>query len=271
MDAAFAPRTSSAADWNFLFHAEFLDNDSGLYNYGYRYYNLQLGRWPSRDPIGEEGGVNLYGFVRNDGVNGTDFLGLAPPLKPIPDYEYDPNAPRDSSDNDSKEEDCFCCCVDDLTINADPVRPGDKDNPHKAFGHIVKVGYKTSWVKTTKDKEGVCSLTWREKISRVPTHLFDAGARKNKWYDATALLPDNPLFKPFHENNKKRGPGGTLLDPAVIRENSASRTLEFEITITSTPDCGCDHPSKTVTGIQTLDPGSNSLNFKTPNKNEQDK
>lgn len=27
-----------------------------------------VGLWPSRDPIGERGGVNLYGFVGNDGV-----------------------------------------------------------------------------------------------------------------------------------------------------------------------------------------------------------
>ena len=33
--------------------------------------------WPARDPIGEEGGVNLYGFVENDGVNEFDGLGLA--------------------------------------------------------------------------------------------------------------------------------------------------------------------------------------------------
>jgi RHS repeat-associated protein len=32
--------------------------------------------WPSRDPIGERGGVNLYGFVGNDGVNWWDILGL---------------------------------------------------------------------------------------------------------------------------------------------------------------------------------------------------
>jgi integrase/recombinase XerD len=34
-----------------------------VYDYGYRYYNPTTGRWPSRDPIGEEGGLNLYGFV----------------------------------------------------------------------------------------------------------------------------------------------------------------------------------------------------------------
>ena len=31
--------------------------------YGYRWYNTYTGGWPSRDPIEEEGGVNLYGFV----------------------------------------------------------------------------------------------------------------------------------------------------------------------------------------------------------------
>ncbi len=43
--------------------------------YGYRYYDPQTGRWPSRDPIGEEGGVNLYGFVSNDPVCNWDYLG----------------------------------------------------------------------------------------------------------------------------------------------------------------------------------------------------
>jgi hypothetical protein len=32
--------------------------------------------WPSRDPIEEHGGVNLYGFVGNDGINKWDKLGL---------------------------------------------------------------------------------------------------------------------------------------------------------------------------------------------------
>jgi len=31
--------------------------------------------WPSRDPIGERGGVNLYGMVGNSAVGNTDYLG----------------------------------------------------------------------------------------------------------------------------------------------------------------------------------------------------
>jgi len=44
--------------------------------YGYRHYDPKTGRWPSRDPIGEEGGVNLYGFVGNDSIGRIDRLGM---------------------------------------------------------------------------------------------------------------------------------------------------------------------------------------------------
>jgi len=52
------------------------ENASGLNYYGYRYYDPVTGRWPSRDAIWENGGVNLYGFLDNVGVNRWDFLGL---------------------------------------------------------------------------------------------------------------------------------------------------------------------------------------------------
>jgi integrase/recombinase XerD len=44
--------------------------------YGYRYYDPVNGRWPSRDPIEDRGGINLYGFVRNRGVSLIDAFGL---------------------------------------------------------------------------------------------------------------------------------------------------------------------------------------------------
>lgn len=54
---------------------------SGLRYYGYRYYDPSTGRWPSRDPIEEDGGLNLYGFVENDGINYIDILGLMTALE----------------------------------------------------------------------------------------------------------------------------------------------------------------------------------------------
>lgn len=39
------------------------------------FYNPQTGRWLSRDPIGERGGKNLYGYVDNSPINRSDILG----------------------------------------------------------------------------------------------------------------------------------------------------------------------------------------------------
>jgi len=44
--------------------------------------------WPSRDPIGEMGGINLYGFIGNSPSANVDYLGLtivAPPITYIPE------------------------------------------------------------------------------------------------------------------------------------------------------------------------------------------
>jgi RHS repeat-associated protein len=49
---------------------------SGVRYYGFRYYNPSAGRWLSRDPIEEEGGVNLYAMAKNDLLNRFDLLGL---------------------------------------------------------------------------------------------------------------------------------------------------------------------------------------------------
>jgi RHS repeat-associated protein len=49
---------------------------SGLYLANYRAYDANSGRWVSRDPIGEAGGVNLYAYVGGNPVSGIDPYGL---------------------------------------------------------------------------------------------------------------------------------------------------------------------------------------------------
>ena len=60
-----------------LHHRNRKPKTMGVTYYGYRYYDPKNGRWPSRDPIEEEGGLNLYGFVRNNSLNDWDSFGLA--------------------------------------------------------------------------------------------------------------------------------------------------------------------------------------------------
>ncbi len=58
------------------FDFKFRENKNELLHYGRRYYNPALGRWLGRDPIEEKGGLHLYGFVGNNGVNRFDVLGM---------------------------------------------------------------------------------------------------------------------------------------------------------------------------------------------------
>ena len=66
---------SAIADNPFRFSTKFLDLETGLVNYGNRYYSPSLGRFLNRDPIEEAGGLNLYGFCGNDGINNFDVMG----------------------------------------------------------------------------------------------------------------------------------------------------------------------------------------------------
>jgi RHS repeat-associated protein len=97
MTTSFANRSMSLYDWQTRFHGESRDEETGYYNYGYRYYLPELGKWPSRDPLADksffdrvaygksrkeksklrdESLGNLYAFVKNDGLNSSDYLGL---------------------------------------------------------------------------------------------------------------------------------------------------------------------------------------------------
>jgi len=52
------------------------DPETGFNNYGRRYYFAKIGRWLTPDPIGFEGGPNLYAYVLNNPLTHNDFYGL---------------------------------------------------------------------------------------------------------------------------------------------------------------------------------------------------
>lgn len=80
-------KLSGTADVDFGYTGHYHHAPSGLILTLYRAYNPVHGRWISKDPIGENGGINLYGYVDADPVGRTDPLGLrstilAPPEVP---------------------------------------------------------------------------------------------------------------------------------------------------------------------------------------------
>jgi RHS repeat-associated protein len=67
---------SMVNDFKFWFSTKYLDQETGFYYYGYRYYDPVTGRWLSIDPMGEMSGLNIYSFVFNNAVVRWDILGL---------------------------------------------------------------------------------------------------------------------------------------------------------------------------------------------------
>ena len=67
MDATFTDRSSgrSAYGWDVLYKAQSCDDETGFYNYGYRYYSPLLGRWLKRDPMAEEGSDWIIGRFKS--------------------------------------------------------------------------------------------------------------------------------------------------------------------------------------------------------------
>ena len=57
------------------FSTQYADDVTGDIKYLFRDYTAGTGRWPNRDPIGERGGMNLYGFVGGNPISRVDRLG----------------------------------------------------------------------------------------------------------------------------------------------------------------------------------------------------
>ena len=66
--------TGTASGQPFGFSTKYRDDETGMVYYGYRY--LVNGRWLTRDPIEERGGLNLYCYVSSAPTKFIDAYGL---------------------------------------------------------------------------------------------------------------------------------------------------------------------------------------------------
>ena len=126
---------------------------SGLYLTHYRAYDPRLGRWLSRDPIWEAGGVNLYGYVGGDPISFIDPYGLARCTYSIashiltctPNSSGDsvvlgPNGVTSGDKGNPCQDNPSPSCIDDR--NKGPIVPGNynmnqDDRPgHKGFWRL---------------------------------------------------------------------------------------------------------------------------------------
>jgi RHS repeat-associated protein len=71
---------AGANEPTFAYTGHYWHGRSGLHLAMYRAYSAEMGRWLSRDPIGEMMGTNIYAYVAPNPVSYRDVLGLKPSL-----------------------------------------------------------------------------------------------------------------------------------------------------------------------------------------------
>ncbi len=91
-------QVSAIAENRFLWNQDYeWYPEIGLYCCGARFYSPTLGRFMQPDPIGQAGGLNIYGYCHNDPINMCDPSGLDDTSDNLQDYAHSPGLPPTGS------------------------------------------------------------------------------------------------------------------------------------------------------------------------------
>jgi RHS repeat-associated protein len=192
--------------------------------YQMRPYEPNTAHWLTRDPVGEDGGPNLYGFVNNDSVNDVDYLG-----------------------------ECLCECV--TRVHLTNIR---KFSGGGQFGHKYDIVIS---LETEPSKDGgdyFASLDWSEKVTPTPDWQNKIpGYNPGQWNNMFSLVPTSPTFAPW--TGRKVPPpvssySVTITDDPKDNMGAPKRTLDLRITVSSpkSSNCNCANASITRTAEQVL-------------------
>ena len=131
---------------------------------GYRYYNPEMGKWVSRDPIGEWGGENCFQFVYNEPISYVDDCGSMPKLLP-PGRIPKQLPPHNDGGGTHWPE-----------FPSGPAAPGGPiDQPTNTKPNVSPV----NWGPTSCPKCQERQPSWNIKTYYLEHNLFDAGMGGN--------------------------------------------------------------------------------------------
>jgi RHS repeat-associated protein len=203
MDASFGARASSSFDWETLFDGYRFDTETGTYQVRFRYLHPGLGRWLSRDPIGESRvelqfrasaflSLNPYG---GDALNLYRY-GLNSPLQTVDAYGLLSLLPNDSM---------LACLQNCLAVKRTAPGVGSAIGHHigehvffgggmlislgcmSGAGPIVLVPFALfgigEWIAAGRTVEEVDDLR-REARSRFAKCIMDCGRKWGEWEEA---------------------------------------------------------------------------------------
>ena len=128
---------SLAEVFSFGFSTQYHDRETGMVGYQQRFLLLSFGRWLNRDPIEEDGGVNLYSLINNNPIAEIDCLGLA-----IIVIKHLPGTTPPTGWSDTDDAKCLA-----LTVYRGPTYSvSEKKYPRGKIGFNVEVNPPNSFV-----------------------------------------------------------------------------------------------------------------------------
>jgi len=193
-----------ADDFRVRFSSKYLDDETGLYYYGFRYFAPALGRWVSRDPVEELGGVMLYGFVKNGAVYKWDMLGMndgeeksskwvkigaacvkisleVAKIKKLPWLICDPSSPNDLSDAELPDYVAYArCWLEKQEIYTYHTLEKGEDGTItcEECAKVLKCNYHCAMYRKEKGK---ARITW----DHSEVYCFDEKGECDKEYDVS--------------------------------------------------------------------------------------
>ena len=210
----------------FRFSTKYQDDETDLLCYPFRFYNASTGRWLSRDPIGEDGGANLYEFADNAPVIYLDPFGLdGLTYNSDGEYYFNGHMGGYSSQGSAsgKQDSSYAWFSQSATVNNCP----------GGLCNSGGTGSSSSFVTATVKNSGKCSL----KVHCVCNISWSGSSTTIKYNTSGFTAKSTVLDKSFNHRFAAKGKGtGTPPVFSVSGSGADANQEDFTLAVGASKD-----------------------------------
>jgi RHS repeat-associated protein len=274
---------AEASENPWRFSTKPVEEGTGWLYYGYRWYDAGMGRWPSRDPIEERGGLNLYVFNYNLPTILIDVLGnfssVTTPagakvcaditamevgygvsgvlVSQVVSATKQKHVER-KPEFDEGEDECCCECINNATVN---------DRGKHWEGNLAVWDFTISVTRVMKKAPsgsggGFAQMDWWETASRLPSiyRPYCGDSNRINITDHPELMQISPTFTKWNSRDlscsSNRIVTTDLSDAPKAAAAAGGRILFIRAYFKNPTNCGCTTKSVVVDLTQSLKEGA---------------
>ena len=206
------------------------DPDTELLYYRARWYDPQVGRFVTEDPIGVDGGLNLYAYTANNPVLWNDALGLCP-QEPLPKPRPAPAPTPTPAPPDPCRDRPWATILNDWRQIADWIgwRIKDTGKPGPDVEH-----QSLNQIEDSLAKNNFQPFPWYKPNLNFPEHgngfHYEGQLRPNQWYHVVIHpTQDYPLIIPGDFRSRPASNIEIHCERGFLRPSSLHHAFDFII------------------------------------------